>query len=400
MFNELVTAIIIGLLVGTFTGLTPGIHTNTIAVIITSLSAVILQFVSLQALVAFIISMSIVHTFVDAIPSIFLGAPDEAQALSVLPGHKMLLNGEGYNALKLTVIGSFFSLIISVLLIPLLIPLVKILHPLIKDYIGWMLLVISIFMILKDKTRFWNLIMFLMSGTLGLITLNTPNINNVLFPLLSGLFGCSLLIISLKDKTKIPTQDLTKKLEISKSTIVKSTIGATIGGFFASFLPGLGSSQTAVIVQQFLKKIGDRGFLVMIGGINTVNMALSIVTLYALDRARNGSIVAISKIVEGFDKQLLIISICAIMITGGIAVPLTLKLARGFSKIITKVNYQHVVLGVLTFITTLVIYFSGIIGLLILIVSTSIGIVASARGIAKNHLMGCLILPVILFFLL
>ncbi len=344
--------------------------------------------------------MSIIHTFMDAIPSIFLGAPDEAQALSVLPGHKMLLKGEGYNALKLTVIGSFFSLVLSVLLIPLLIPLVKLLHPLMKESIGWILLLISCFMILKDKMRFWNLLMFLMSGTLGIIVLNTPNIGNVLFPLLSGLFGCSLLLISLKDKTKIPTQDLAKKLETGKAVIIKATVGATVGGFFASFLPGLGSSQTAVIVQQFLKKIGDKGFLVMIGGINTVNMALSIVTVYALDRARNGSIVAISQIAGKFNKELLLISICTIMITGGIAVPLTLKLAKRFSSVIAKVNYQMTIRAVLVFITILVIYFSGAIGLLILIVSTSVGMVASIKGVAKNHLMGCLILPVILFFLL
>jgi putative membrane protein len=35
-----------------------------------------------------------------------LGAPDESKALNVLPGHRMLMEGKGFEAVKLNVIGS------------------------------------------------------------------------------------------------------------------------------------------------------------------------------------------------------------------------------------------------------------------------------------------------------
>jgi len=47
----------------------------------------------------------------------------------------------------------------------------------------------------------------------------------------------------------------------------------------------------------------------------------------------------------------------------------------------------------------LTIFLSGKYGILILLVSTSLGIVPPLVGVGRNHLMGCLLLPVILYFI-
>jgi TctA family transporter len=47
-----------------------------------------------------------------------------------------------------------------------------------------------------------------------------------------------------------------------------------------------------------------------------------------------------------------------------------------------------------------VFYFSSWIGLLVLFVSTFTGMIASLVGVKKSLAMGCLLLPVILFFIL
>ena len=107
MFEQLIPIILalgLGILAGTFTGLIPGIHTNTLAVILLALLGY-LSSIPVLVLAVFLISMVITHSFLDFIPSIFFGAPEPATALSVLPGHNLLLKGEGYKALKLTVIG-------------------------------------------------------------------------------------------------------------------------------------------------------------------------------------------------------------------------------------------------------------------------------------------------------
>ena len=220
-----------------------------------------------------------------------------------------------------------------------------------------------------------------------------------LFPLLSGLFGFSILLISLKDNTKIPEQK-DVELKIEKKDLIKATAGATSVGFMASFLPGFGSSQAAIVATQFLKNMSEKGFLVLVGGINTVNMTLSLVTLYSINKARNGAVIVISKLIGEFTRNTLLLYIITALVTGAVAVFLALRISKIFSKFIVKVNYKFLIIGILSFITILTFYFSGWIGLLILATSTSIGLLASSYGVGKNHLMGCLIVPVILFFIL
>lgn len=399
MMLQLFLILFLGIFFGIFTGLIPGIHINLISLLLLSMSNIFLQFIDPMTLGMFIIGMAITHTFLDSIPSIYLGAPDEAQALSVLPGHRMLLKGEGHNAVKLTVIGSFFSLVLCVMLVPVLIKLVGFIYPILKNIIGYILIGIMAFMILKEKKKLKSFFMFVFAGTLGLIVLSIPNIENPLFPLLSGLFGFSILLVSLKDNTKVPEQK-DKELTIDKKELAKAVIGATSVGFMASFLPGFGSSQAAIVAIQFLRKMSEKGFLVLVGGINTVNMTLSLVTLYSINKARNGAVIVLSKLIPEFSRNILALYIIAALVTGCIALFLALRISKIFSKFIVKVNYKYLVIGILSFITILTFYFSGWVGLIILITSTSIGLVASSYGVGKNHLMGCLIIPVILYFIL
>jgi len=151
MFFEFLIAALLGILAGIFTGLIPGIHINLISLMIVSLSAYLLDIFSLPSLGIFIISMAITHTFLDVLPAIFLGAPDSDTALSVLPGHKLLLQGKGYEAIKLTVIGSLFSLIIVIFLIPILIIVIPNVYERIQDFIGWILIAVVVYMVFIEK---------------------------------------------------------------------------------------------------------------------------------------------------------------------------------------------------------------------------------------------------------
>jgi len=71
LFLELLISIIIGILFGMLTGLIPGIHINLISLLLLSISPFLLQYFSIISLAIFIIAMSVTHTFLDSIPSIF-----------------------------------------------------------------------------------------------------------------------------------------------------------------------------------------------------------------------------------------------------------------------------------------------------------------------------------------
>jgi putative membrane protein len=118
---QLLIALFIGIFFGTITGLLPGIHTNLIAIILLGASPFLLIYLTPLALIIFIASMAITHTFVDFIPSIYLGAPDEDTVLSIMPGHKFLLKGRGHEAILLTLTGSAVAIIILIFITPIFI---------------------------------------------------------------------------------------------------------------------------------------------------------------------------------------------------------------------------------------------------------------------------------------
>jgi len=400
-FTAVIIALILGTLSGIITGLIPGIHVNLISVLILSFSTILLTITSPLVVAVYIISLAITHTFLDSLPSIYLGAPDAGQELNVLPGHRLLHKGEGHNAIVYTVIGSLGCLLLGIILFPVFIVSMEKIYPFVKGSIGYILALIMIFMIGKEKNKILkSALAFFLAGSLGLIIFSIPNLKQPLFPLLSGLFGFSILLLSLLQKSVIPEQDLTKPLTISKKNIIKSVSAASGVGFIAAFLPGFGSSQAAIVATNIVGDVGDEGFLSLVGGINTANMLISIATAYVLDKARNGAILTVNNLLGGVGKEEMILFLAVALIVGGLASILAINLSKIFSKFIVKVNYSHIVYSIVGFITILTFYFDGFIGLIILFTATAIGLLASCWKVGKNHLMGCLILPVILYFIL
>jgi len=296
MIISIILAILLGCLVGTITGLIPGLHINLVAALVVSISTLLLSYTAPLILIIFIASMSILHTFTNVIPSIYLGAPEEGTALSVLPGHKMLLAGKGYAAVKLTVIGSLIGLIAIITLIPLFLISIPKIYPFIQEYIALILIITSIILILKEKkSKVWASTMFFMAGILGIISLNLK-LEQPLLPLLSGLFGTSTLTLSLKEKTKIPRQRITKT-KIKTKELFKSITSGVIASTICGILPGIGSAQAAIIASSISKKWTIKTWLILIGAIDTIVMVIGFVALYTINKTRNGSVVAISKLI-------------------------------------------------------------------------------------------------------
>ena len=399
MLLEISLAIVAGILAGVFAGLLPGIHPNLIAVLVSSSSIFLLNYMQSLTLAIFITSLAISNVFISIIPSIFLGAPDAETALSILPGHKMLLEGRGYEAIAISTIGALAGIILAISSTPLIILLTKFLYNTTSSIIGYILIIICIWLILKDNhSKLFALILFILSGCLGLAALNSIA-KEPLFPLLSGLFGTSSLLLSLKSKTTIPFQEITYPI-IKKSKGILTIILASLAGCIACILPGLGTSQIAALSSSFTRKIKGKYFLLMLGALNSVNIVVSFIALYAINRSRNGAVLAISRIIDKIGPKELILFLASTLVVAGISTILTLKISKVFSKIIEKINYEKLCIFTLLFITVLVFLISNWFGILILAVSTALGILPQLKGTNRNHLMGCLLVPIILFFIL
>jgi putative membrane protein len=285
---ELLIAITAGILAGTFTGLIPGIHVNLVSVVVLSFSPVLIPFAGVTAVVLFIISMAVTHTFIDVLPSIFLGAPDAAMALSVLPGHKLLREGRGIEAVRLTQVGSLSAIILSSFLFVGFVFLIRSIETYL-DFIPLVLLGLVLFLLLQDF-KIQTVILFLLSGVLGVLTFRLPGLENSLFPLLTGLFGISTLLLSMS-ATAFPDQK-NKAFTIKNKLFAHTVTAGQSVGFVSAFMPGLGAASAAALAEPFVQA-KEEGFLLLVGTISTVNFVLYLATFYVLEKARIGAVVAV-----------------------------------------------------------------------------------------------------------
>ena len=189
-------------------------------------------------------------------------------------------------------------------------------------------------------------------------------------------------------------------MSLDKKEVTKALGGGFIASSLTGFLPGLGAAQAAILASNITGKLNTRGFIVLIGSINTIVMVVSFIALYVIDRARNGVVVVVSKFIEEITLNHLILFLGSAFVVGGLATFLTLYLSKIFSKVIDKINYNKISIFIIAFIIILVTLLTGLTGLFVLLVSTSVGLIPLLKNTERSHLMGSLILPVILYFLL
>lgn len=144
---EVLAYALAGVALGVVTGLIPGLHVNNLTPFLVMLAAG-----ASTGMAALIVAMSITNVFINYIPSTFLGAPEEGTELSVLPAHRLLLEGRGYQAIKLTAIGCLGGVIISaVLALPFMVAVTPA-YELIRPQMHWLLVAIVIAMIALERS--------------------------------------------------------------------------------------------------------------------------------------------------------------------------------------------------------------------------------------------------------
>lgn len=400
MILETVLLVFIGIAIGVFAGLIPGIHVNTTIPLIMSLSFLL---PSPYYLAVLVISVAVTEMFIDYIPSIFLGAPEADTSLSVLPGHRLLLEGRGHEAIKLTILGGIGSLLVSLIFIALLANSFQYLYEVTRPYVQYLIFGVMIFMFITEKNlkkMLSSILILSMTGIFGILVLNSYLVpaQEVLFPSLTGLFGLSTLIVSIFERSSIPKQKEDSRMLISKKEIVKSLILASIAGIVVGFLPAVGISEAGTMVQYLGGSGESRSFLITISGINVANDVFSLVSLFLVGNPRSGASVAIQGILGELMFFDVVFLIGVVMLTAGVASFLTSYLGKIIPKYLEKINYKVLTISVIIFITCLVLFLTGPFGLLIVFTSTSLGLLCSFLEIRRSHCMGILLIPSLLFF--
>ncbi|MEM5804304.1 MAG: tripartite tricarboxylate transporter permease [Candidatus Aenigmatarchaeota archaeon] len=393
---ELLLALAFGILLGVICGIMPGLHPNNTIPIIFGLSFL---FDPMQAAVV-LIAAGVSNSFVNFIPSIFVGAPDAGAELSALPGHRMLLAGRGFEAVRLTVLGGLGAVLLSVALLPAFSVVFPLLYRLARPVLHWLLLVVVFYMVAGEeglKGKAIALYVIAVSGALGYFLLDVVSVNGALFPLLSGMFGLPMLLLAVKDKVRLPEGMSFEHEKIGKKDLLSSVGVGSIAGVLAGLLPGIGSSQATVLAQEAVGRGSDRKFLIAMGGVAVSDVVYSIIALYILGNARSGIAVAVGNLVSvGLGQVLLFLSV--VLAAAGIGACMTLKMSRLAVAFLRRVDYAKLCMLTFAGVLAMTAWFSGPAGVAISLVALSIGLIPNIAGVKRSHCMGCLLVPTIMFF--
>ena len=395
----LLAGVAAGVLLGTISGLLPGIHVNTMAAGLLSIQVALIPVFGPEMLAAAMVAALITHTFLDCIPATFLGIPDADSAVSVIPAHALCLEGCGEEAVRISALGSAGGFLAA---LPAALALL-VLAPVFQGYLDWWVAVILVgvagYLVLFSESPLYAGLVFLVSGALGLFTFhysflgNGPfGISGLLMPLLAGLFGISLLLLS--GKGTIPDQHF-DGIHIPRHVLVRAGFCGTLAGLVVGWLPGLSSASANAVVASVADYERDRrGYLFATSAANTVNAVTGLAAFYAIARTRNGVMVALASI-EAPPPEVLLASAACAAVCGYL---LTIRLgstARRFSGI----DRSGLTMGVMVFITLVSFLLCGVFGLVILLFATILGLVPRLLNIPQVFCMGAIMVPVILFSL-
>jgi putative membrane protein len=103
--------VLAGVALGTMSGLVPGLHANNFALLLAGFAPAVPA--DPLPVGAAMLAAGVTHTFLDIVPSLAIGVPDPALAPSALPGHRLVLQGRGREALRLSAMGSLLAVALA-----------------------------------------------------------------------------------------------------------------------------------------------------------------------------------------------------------------------------------------------------------------------------------------------
>ncbi|WP_321505198.1 tripartite tricarboxylate transporter permease [uncultured Methanoregula sp.] len=392
---EILLGVLVGVALGTVSGIIPGVHANTLAAVLLSFQLALLSLLGPVALAGAMFAALITHTFVDAIPSTFLGIPDTDTSLAVLPAHALCMEGNGEEAVRIAALGSACAMVIAVPLSVLCFFALPALQPYFDWWIGILLVASVGYMIVTSEAPGWALAIFLVSGMLGAFALHYAFLgwhtlaggSAILMPLLTGLFGISVLLTA--SRGILPEQRF-QGLRVGDRMIMKCSAIGTLAGVAVGWLPGLSTASANGVLASFVGYEKDRrAYILATSAANTANAFIGLAALFALSRMRNGVMVALSELPLPTINELMVVGVLAACA----AYLITIGLSR-FAYRLHGIDSQLLNRVVIAFVVCLSFLLTGPFGMVILILAIVVGLVPHIVNVPRMYCMGAIMIPV------
>ena len=388
----LLLAALAGTALGLLTGLVPGLHANLFAALAVSQQAFLAETGLSPGVAVFLLSLAVSQSCADIIPSMLL-AVDEEGAVSAFPAQKLAERGFALEAVRLWLQGSVAGLLLAALASRVLLVALPLLMARISPYKGWILLALCAKLLDGRDVRgtIRNVSIFLLAGCLGIIAFTQPGLKEPVFPLMSGLFGCASLL--LQGAEGLPRQQSRSIISLSLSEWGRILSGATLSSLVLALLPGVGRSQAAAL-SLALSRFSSTASIALVGAVATMSLGVSVLSLVSLGKARDGAVIAAGAMVQP-DSSLL----GWMLLSAALASLAVLLFARRALPVLERIPRRGMSLAVLALVSALVGALCGWQGLPLLLAASALGVLCVKAGVKRRMLLGCLLLPVLLYSL-
>jgi len=391
----------VGVTLGAFSGLTPGLHVNSLAALFAAAAPALPG--PARGVGVALLAAGVVHSALDVVPALALGVPDAAMAPSTLPGHRLVLAGRGREALRLSALGSGTAALLACLLGWPITQLVRPFAPVLHAHLSLVLTGVVVFLVVTERTRRSRIgaaCAFAASGAFGLLSLGLPThpllgSGDLLMPAFAGLFGVPVLVRGARSPGPPPQGDA-RVSSTPRATALAALAGAAAGAA-VSYVAGVSSAVAAVVALAALPPRspaeGDRAFLVATSGVNSSNTIFALFAFAALGKAHTGVLVALDRSGSPLDLPLYVV---ASLLAAAIGVTLVVVVGERYLAVVREIPYWVACSVALCVVCALAVVLSGPVGLAVLAGGTVVGFVPIRFGARRVHLIGVLVVPIVL----
>jgi len=375
--------LIAGMLLGMIAGLIPGLHSNTLAAALSGIG------ISGDDAAVLIIAMFGAHAMFSFIPSIFLGIPDDAVTLSVLPGQRMTRAGNGINALRIMCASALISVMAAVALLPVSQVLYPIVYAGIKPYLAPIIILISAILVWRSKSPFLFAAIFLLSGALGWATLKFK-MEDPFLPLFGGMFAISAMLMW--GNERLPEQK-EGKLDLG---FIRYAIAGVLLGWMADLLPGISSPAQVASFATIIVPFATPVYLALVSSIGMSEAVFAFSTSSTLGKARIG---ALAQAMEQVDVQANFVQLLAVFVAAVAVSAIVIYAARKWIGRIAELDFSILNKMLVIYIILLTFLVDGVPGLIALAPSIAIGVACLRLEVERTGVMGAIIVPTIILLL-
>ena len=147
----------------------------------------------------------------------------------------------------------------------------------------------------------------------------------------------------------------------------------------------------------------DLEVIAILSAVNTAVTVMVLGFLYIIGRSRSGATLALKMMYpidtwSSAEPTADFVRLVAVTVAAGLmAMPIMRVVGKGMLRLHAAIPLQQMVMGVIIFVSALVWFTTGFIGIGVLIIGTILGLIPPRVGIRRSHGMGIIIVPIMIY---